>query len=75
LDHRADLFARQDDWEAFRALGPVETVQLGDVEFQHLAIEEQQSAQRLVLGRRCHLAVNRQKAQEARDLRRAHFHR
>src|SRR6266545_4170363 len=30
---------------------------------------------RLVLGRSGHLAVNRQKAQEARDLRRAHFHR
>jgi len=72
---KTHLFARQDDWEAFRTFGPDETVQPGNVEFQHLAIEEQQSAQRLVLGRSGHLAVNRQKAQEARDLRRAHFHR
>ena len=62
---KTHLFARQDDWEAFRTFGPDETVQPGNVEFQHLAIEEQQSAERLVLGRSGHLAVNRQKAQDA----------
>jgi len=48
-EDRADFFAREDDREALRALRAHDAVQPGDVDLEHLAVEEQQRAQRLVL--------------------------
>jgi hypothetical protein len=38
-----------------------------------MAVEEQESVQRLVLGRGCNFALDGQRTQEARDLRSAHL--
>jgi hypothetical protein len=49
-DDRAHLVASQHDGEAFRALGPNHAVEPGQVLMQDVAIEEEERAQRLVLG-------------------------
>src|SRR5207344_1334520 len=45
----------------------------GQVDVEHLAIEKQKSAERLVLGGARNLAVDRERGQEAGDLGRAHL--
>lgn len=56
-----------------RALGAHEPVQPGDLEAEHLAVEKQQRAQRLVLGGSRHLAVDGERGEEARELGRSHL--
>jgi hypothetical protein len=46
---RANFVAREDDREALRALRAYHAVRPGDIELEHLAVAEEQRAERLVL--------------------------
>jgi len=71
-DDRAHLVAGQDDGEVFRALGPDHAIKPGQVLLQDVAVEEQERAQRLVLGGGRDFALDGQGTEEARDLGGAH---
>jgi hypothetical protein len=68
LDHRAQLVAGQDDWQSLRALGTHDAVEPRQVDRQHVTVEEQERAQRLVLGRGGHPALDRERVEDAGDL-------
>src|SRR2546428_12373942 len=72
-EHGADLLAGQDDWQALGALRADDAVEPWEIDLQHVTVQEEQRAQRLVLGRGGHLALDRERAQEPGDLCRAHF--
>src|SRR2546428_3731778 len=69
----AGLLAGQDGWQALGALRADDAVEPWEIELQHVTVQEEQRAQRLVLGRGGHLALDRERAQEPGDLCRAHF--
>jgi hypothetical protein len=71
----SDLLTGQDDGEPFGSLGAYHGVEPRQVDGQDLAVEEQEGAQSLILGRRGDPGVNRQRSKELRDLRRAHLGR
>ena len=64
-DDGTHLVASQDDGEVFRPLGPDNVFEPGQVLVQDVAVEEEERAQRLVLGRRGNPALDRQGAEEA----------
>jgi len=64
---------RQNDGEAFRSLGPDDVVEPWHVLMQDVAVEEQERAQRLVLGRGGYPTFDGQGAEKACDFRRAHL--
>jgi hypothetical protein len=72
-DDRAHLVAGQNDGEAFRSPGPDDVVEPWQVLMQDVAVEEQERAQRLVLGRGGHPTFDGQGAEKACDFRRAHL--
>jgi hypothetical protein len=72
-DDRAHLVSSQDDGEVFRSLGPDHVIEPGQVLVQDVAVEEQERAQRLVLGGGGNLALDGEGAEEARDLGGAHL--
>jgi hypothetical protein len=72
-DDQAHLVAGQDGWEPSRSLGSDHVVEPGQVLLEDVAVEEQESVQRLVLGRGGNLALDGQGTQEARDLGGAHL--
>ena len=61
LKHGADLIAGEDDGEAFGALGAHDAVEPRQVDLQHVAVQEQEGAQRLVLGRGRDAAIHGQR--------------
>src|SRR3989338_6526594 len=61
--------------QVLRALGAYDVVQPGQGDVEHVAVEEQERAERLVLGRGGDAALDRQRAQEAGDLGRSHLGR
>lgn len=67
-----DLGARHDDGHALRHLRPGHALEPRQLNRQHLAVQEQQGRQRLVLGRGADLAVDREVAQKIFDLGCAH---
>ena len=71
-EHAADLLAGQDDGQALGPLRADDAVEPWEIELQHVAVQEEQRAQRLVLSRGGHLALDRERAEELGDLRRAH---
>jgi hypothetical protein len=66
------LGPRKDDGKADRALGAGGILEALKRTAQHLAIEKQQSAEGLVLGRRADVRVGSEMGQEGLDLGRAH---
>jgi len=70
-----DLGARQHDWHVLRTLGAGDAVEPRQLDAEHLASEEQQRGQRLVLGGRADLAIHREAGEEGLDLGRAHLAR
>jgi hypothetical protein len=70
--HRPHLVPGQDDGQALRALGPDDLVHPREVDFQDHSVQEQQGAQRLVLGGGGALPVDGEGAQETGDLGRSH---
>jgi hypothetical protein len=50
VEHGADLLPRENDGQALWTLGPHETLEPREIAFQHVPVEEQESAQGLVLG-------------------------
>jgi hypothetical protein len=72
LENRPDFFSGEDHREAQGTLRAYEVVEPRDVQFEHVAVEEQERAESLVLGGRRHVVVDRQGAQEGRELGRAH---
>jgi hypothetical protein len=75
LDHGANLLTGEDDGQARRTLGAHDLVEPGKLDAQHLSIEEQERAQRLVLRRGGHVALDCERAEKTRDLRPAHLDR
>src|SRR5213593_504173 len=69
LKHRAYFVACEHDGEALGSTSAYDLVEPWQLDFEHLAIEKEQCAQRLILGRARNVTVNRQKREEARDLR------
>src|SRR2546425_8227382 len=74
-ENRPYLGASEHDRQSHRPLGSDYIVQPGHILFEHFPVEEEQGAQRLVLGRRRDVSVDGQRAQESRQLRRAHLGR
>lgn len=68
-----DFATRQHDRQATAWRGPGYALQPGQVDCQHLPIQEQERLQRLVLGARTDLAVYGQMGQELLDLSRTEF--
>ncbi len=65
--HGPHLFTGQDHRQSLRPLRAHDVVQPGNVQIEHLLVEEQQRAQGLVLGRGGHVPVDRKPAQEASE--------
>jgi len=70
-DEGSHLIAGQDDRQSHGSLRSYDVVEPRHVLPQHLAIEKEKRAQRLVLGGRSDVAVHRQRAQVAGELGRA----
>ena len=66
LEHCADLFARENDRKALWPRGPHQVVEPGQLDVEHVAVQEQERRERLILRRRAHLALDRQGREEAR---------
>ena len=75
LEHGADLVAAEDDGQPLGALGTHDAVEPGKVDLQHVAVQEQEGAQGLVLGRGRDVAAHGQRGEEAGDLWGAHLGR
>jgi hypothetical protein len=73
LDAEPALVAGEDDRQALRALRAHDAIEPGQVGLQHVPVQEQEGAQGLVLGRGGHPAVDRQRGEEAGDLRSPHL--
>jgi hypothetical protein len=71
----SNLFAAQDDRQTPGALRVHDAVQPRDLLTKHLAVQEQQRAQRLVLGGGRHLSLNGERRQELCDLGCSHLRR
>jgi hypothetical protein len=71
--HGADFLGRQDDRQVVRALGIDEVVEPGNLLLEDRAVEEEEGAEGLVLRRCRNLAIDGQRRQEARELRRSHL--
>ncbi len=52
--------------QSLGALGADDTVEPGEVDVQHVPVQEQEGAQRLVLGRGGDMAIDGQRGEEAR---------
>src|SRR5712692_9628459 len=70
----ADLLARQHDRQVLGPLGPDDVVEPRQLDAEHVAIQKQQGAQRLVLGRGRDFVLDRERGQELGDLGGAHLH-
>ena len=68
LKDGANLVTRQDDGQMLGPLGADDVVEPRELDAEHLAIEEEQGAQRLVLGGGRDFVVNRERGQEGGDL-------
>lgn len=71
--HGAHLGGGEDDGQAGGTLGPFHIAQPADVLFQYFLVQEQDSAQCLILGGSGDVALHGQVGQELLDLRFAHF--
>ena len=69
IENGSDLGARENDWQPRRAPGAHKVVQPSELDLQHLAVQEQDRAQRLVLRRRADVPFHRQVGEERGDLR------
>lgn len=74
-EHSSDLGDRQDDGEMPGRLGAHDRVQPRKLRLQHMPIHEQDRGQRLVLGGRRHLPIDRQMAEKRLYFRRAQLRR
>ena len=68
-EYRAYLLRRQHDRQSLRSLGPDDVVEPGKLNTQHLAIEKEESGQRLALSRSRHATIDREMGEERFDLR------
>ena len=75
LEHGADLVAGENDRQPRGALGAHDAVEPRQVHLQHVLVQEQEGAQRLVLGRGGDVPVDRQEREELRDFQRARLGR
>src|SRR3989304_3579146 len=69
----SNLFAGQDDGQPPGAFRVHDAVEPGDLLAEHLAVQEQQRAQRLVLRGGRHLPLNSERPRELRHLSRSHL--
>jgi hypothetical protein len=75
LQEHSGFVASQHHGQAWRALGAYDVVEPGKIDLQNFAIEEQECAQRLVLGGSGHAAPHSEIGQEGRDLGAPHVGR
>lgn len=68
VQDRSDFVAGEDDGESLLAVGVDEVVEPGQVDGEDASVEEQESGERLVLGRRGDAVSGRELAEEASDL-------
>jgi hypothetical protein len=69
------LAPREDHGDPIGAPGPHDLVEPGQLLPEHVPVEEEQCAQRLVLGGRGHVVLHGQRTQKLRDLGPAHLRR
>ena len=69
------LGARQDDRQPLTPLGADYVVEPARFTAEDLLVQEEHGGERLVLRRRAHMPVDRQRCEELRDLRRPHLRR
>jgi hypothetical protein len=74
-DDGSDLTAGENDGKPLGALGPDDVVEPRHVLLEHVAVQEEHGAQRLVLGGRGHIPLDGERAEKRRDLDRAHLRR
>ncbi len=74
-EHLLRLLAREDDGHLLGPAGPLELAKLGQLELEHLAIEEEQRVQGYILGRGRDLALEGQVSEVGADLLGAHLAR
>ena len=72
-DDRPHFVAGEHDGQVLCRSGPHDVFEPGQVLMQNVAIQEQERAQRLILGRCGHAPLDGQRAQKLCDLRGAHF--
>src|SRR5437667_2093573 len=72
-ENRPHLVAGEHDWQSSWPPGPHDVVEPGHLLLKNLAIEEEQGAQRLILGGRGDVPLDGQRAQIPRELRGAHL--
>jgi len=70
LEDQADLVGRQNDGKAGGPLRPDDLVEPGEVDAEHVAVQEQQGRQGLVLGRCRHAPVDGEVGEEGGHFRR-----
>jgi len=75
LEQGHDVAAREDGGEVLGTLGALEAVERGQVEFEHLAVEEDEGAEGLVLGGGRDGATQGEVVEEGGDLGGAHLPR
>ena len=75
LEQGHDVAAREDGGEVLGTLGALEAVERGQVEFEHLAVEEDEGAEGLVLGGGRDAATHGEVVEEGGDLGSAHLTR
>jgi hypothetical protein len=68
VEHNTDFVTGRDDWKALRAFGAYGVVEPGQGDVEHVAVEEQERAQRLVLRGGRDATLHRQRAEECGDL-------
>ena len=72
-EDEANHFARQNDGEPLWTLRANQVVEPGQLDAKHVAVQEQQGTQSLVLRGRRNLVANRERRQEFGDLARSHL--
>lgn len=75
VEQGEDVAAREDVGEVGGALGAFEALERGQLHLEHLAVEEDQGAERLVLRRSRGVTPDREVVEEGRDLGGAHLAR
>src|SRR6266536_4560161 len=73
LEQRADLIPAEDDRKPLRAPRAHDAIEPREIHLQHVLVEEQEGAQRLILRRGGDLPIDRQGREELRNLDCAHL--
>jgi hypothetical protein len=75
VEHSADRIADEDDWQTVGAFRAHDAGEPGQIDLEHVSVQEQEGIQGPVLSGGDHPAVDRQRGEEAGDSRGTHLSR